>query len=194
MGETDYESHHNNPIGQFCSAIITAGWAVAFGIFYRDLQNLHIMSPPEGCWAYETNGVWFVSNVDLNVANQTSVGGQMRIWFLVGCVLFASLAGLSCLRCVNGSSIKMDCINMLLACPQCLTGLCLLVWYVWGFFIRFDQAGQACVTVKNGMDIALLPKSGKMFNWFYGITLGTFAFMCVCGCISMCCCRHKLQR
>ena len=35
MGETDYESHQNNPIGQFCSAIITAGWAVAFGILYR---------------------------------------------------------------------------------------------------------------------------------------------------------------
>ncbi len=58
-----------------------------------------------------------------------------------------------------------------------------MIWYIVGLFIRYDNAGQACVSL-------LLPSAGKVFDWFYGITLGMLALVCCCVCLLFIYARH----
>ena len=146
----------------------------------RDMDNAGT-----GCWAVPLgNDMTDVYVTNPGMGNEVNVGLHMTNWFLLGFAGFVCISGIEFLRAINFAACKNDCLNVLLACPYCLILIAMLVWFVWGFFIRFDQAGWACVTDRNTSGFALLPKFGKMFNWYYGINFAVIGIVIIVACIS----------
>ena len=93
-------------------------------------------------------------------------------------MLYTIIGGAGLLNCINLSLCKNPTLSVLMGLPLCGAFIASLVWFIWGFTIRYDKAGKACSVY--------LIKDKKLFDWYYGIIFTLIGLVCVGACCAIC--------
>ena len=171
--------------------------AVVWGYFWYNFTNLYFNNPDDTeCFADVKGGK--VDNMEAN-SSMIDVSGQFSSWIRAGFLIFTAAP----LFMVSGAMMQTVMLNNPTKSPFehptygkffTIVSLCGLIQMlatlylpIWGYFIRFDKAGELCSgDLYEGSEENPKPYLWEAGSWiyFYVVLIFTMFFIM----FSLCCC------